>query len=54
MAPPASGPLPGPPALWGEEGGQPAVWGRDVGGQRVSELQAFPQPLKFIVAMDSD
>lgn len=52
MAPPLSTPLPGPLALRGEK--SEAAWGRDMEGRRAPELQAFPQPLKFIVATDSD
>lgn len=45
---PASGPLPGPLAPWGEEGGQPAAWGREVGGRRTESVRAagFPSAIK--------
>lgn len=54
MAAPPPVRLPGPLALQGEEGGLMAAWDRDVEGRRAPELQAFLQPLKFIVATDSD
>lgn len=46
------------PSAWASgpvgRGGRSAARGRDVEGQIVPELQALSQPLKFIVATDSD
>lgn len=47
------------PSAWasgpaGRGGSLMVTGGRDVEGQRAPERQAFPQPLKFIVATDSD
>lgn len=47
------------PSAWASawapgRGGRSGARGRDVRGQVVPELQAFSQPLKFIVATDSD
>lgn len=46
------------PSAWASgptgRGGRSGARGRDVEGQVAPELQAFSQPLKFIVATDSD